>query len=60
MKPALFCNLNVTKVYTNLEKYVIRQLNFMPNLFTWIYSGGGEQDGNETRACVCQSLSLDF
>jgi hypothetical protein len=29
MKLALFCNLNFTTVYINIEKYVIHQLNFI-------------------------------
>jgi hypothetical protein len=36
---ALFCNLNFTKVYINLKKYVIHSLNFVRsvylNLFRW-------------------------
>jgi hypothetical protein len=42
----LFYNLNFTKVYINLEKYAIHWLNFMSNLFIWIYSGGrGREEG---------------
>jgi hypothetical protein len=33
MKLALFSNLKLTKVYINLEKYVIHWLNFMSNPF---------------------------
>jgi hypothetical protein len=39
MKLVLFYILNFTKVYINLEKYVIHLLNFMENQFIWIYSG---------------------
>jgi hypothetical protein len=42
MKLALLYNLFFTNVYINLEKYVIHELNFMANLFIWIYSGGGD------------------
>jgi hypothetical protein len=41
MKFVFFCNLNFSKVYINLEKYVIHLLNFMSDLFIWIYSGEG-------------------
>jgi hypothetical protein len=43
MKLALFCNLNLTEVYINLEKCVnIRQLNFMEiGLFEFIRAEGG-------------------
>jgi hypothetical protein len=41
MKPALSYSLNFTKVYYNLEKYVIHLLNFMSYQFILIYSVGG-------------------
>jgi hypothetical protein len=41
MKLALFYNLNVTEMCIKLEKYVIHWLNFLSDMFIWIYSGGG-------------------
>jgi hypothetical protein len=41
MTLALLYKLYCTKVYNDLEKYVINELNFMSNIFISIYSGGG-------------------
>jgi hypothetical protein len=42
MKLALFYNLKFTKMYTNLEKYILHYLNFMSCLFEFIRVEGLE------------------
>jgi hypothetical protein len=45
-KLVLFYNLNFTEVYIYSEKYVIHYLNFVSNMFIWIYSGGGGREAH--------------
>jgi hypothetical protein len=48
MKLLLFYNINFNKLYIYIENYVIHKLNFMSDLFIWIYSDKGGMKFHET------------